>query len=176
MVLGLKDILVIDGVSHKLEITHVNDGMVNGISIDGRQFYPTKAVLEKPVLQVKTVDSGFEKPDSDMIRCSICGVEKTRGCFYPGKHRCKECTSKYNKEYNLKHKPSHPNKKKESEPAVEKGFEWNEKRDAVLVANFNSLGVSGIFDKSLLPGFSMTDIRKRCQDLKLIDEFGRKKE
>jgi hypothetical protein len=51
---------------------------------------------------------------------------------------------------------------------------FNAKRDRVLRENFEELGVSGIFDKSLLPGFSLTEIRKRCMDLGLLDQYGLK--
>jgi hypothetical protein len=54
----------------------------------------------------------------------------------------------------------------------EKNFDWNKKRDEIIRDNFDELGPSGIFDKSLLPGFSLAEIRVRCQYLDLIDEYG----
>jgi hypothetical protein len=58
---------------------------------------------------------------------------------------------------------------------IGKSFYWTNKRDKIIKENFNELGASGIFDKSLLPGFSLTQIRTRCQDLGLIDQYGNSK-
>ena len=60
------------------------------------------------------------------------------------------------------------------EPIIEtkKSFQWTSEKDKILRSNFEALGVSGIYDKSLLPGFSLTEIRHHCQELGLIDQFG----
>jgi len=47
-----------------------------------------------------------------------------------------------------------------------------QKIDDTIRKNFDDLGVSGIYDASLLPGFTLGEIRHRCQDLGLVDAFG----
>ncbi len=53
-----------------------------------------------------------------------------------------------------------------------KGFYWTAARDRILRDNFEALGPGGIYDKSLLPGFSLHEIRDRCISLKLLDQYG----
>jgi len=55
-------------------------------------------------------------------------------------------------------------------------FNWTWRRDNIVRANFDVLGPSGIYDKSLLPGFTLHDIRKRCQVLGLMDQYGNRVE
>ena len=47
--------------------------------------------------------------------------------------------------------------------------------DEIIRKNFNDLGMQGIFDKGILPDFSLTEIRARCQAIGLIDEYGNRK-
>jgi len=292
MTLGLKDILLIDGMSHKLEITHIEEGVINGFRFDDRLFIPAEDIGSVKKMHEK-LSGAEEKTVSSLIVCSKCGVEQPASEFYGKKKQCKTCVAKYNEEYNKKHhkgrykdrfnfksnvennvkkddaekplespdaghiprhqetyeyvkkillerkpveftslevaniitlfyknqyhqtlatgqpyamnvlrrlrregivsegerhknggpfffnlvdagKGSQGDKKKDEHPAPVKNFEWNSKRDGILVANYDDLGVSGIFDKGLLPGFTMTEIRRRCQDLKLMDEYGNK--
>lgn len=202
-----------------LDITDVENGTITGIKFDNAIFKRTSETKPEK-------NNGKPKnPVEETKTCSKCNTRKPSSDFYPTKRVCKDCISKYNKEYNSKKKKQSGSKicpdcktekpyaefganinnkdgrqtycrdcsskrskiskmKKESKPAPielpgekpvhtpEKNFDWNSKRDSILVANFDSLGVSGIFDKSLLPGFTMTEIRKRCQELHLIDEYG----
>ena len=53
-----------------------------------------------------------------------------------------------------------------------KTLNFTTERDRIIRDNFDVLGHSGIFDKSLLPGFSLAEIRQRCIELKLLDKFG----
>jgi hypothetical protein len=57
-----------------------------------------------------------------------------------------------------------------------KTLKFTAKRDRILRDNFDELGHSGIFDKSLLPGFSLAEIRQRCIELKLLDQYGNRPE
>jgi hypothetical protein len=54
-------------------------------------------------------------------------------------------------------------------------FQWNKEKDKIICDNFGTIGVGGIYDKSLFPGLSLAEIRKRCQELNLIDQFGNTK-
>jgi len=50
---------------------------------------------------------------------------------------------------------------------------WTKGQDSIIKKNFNELGVSGIYLTNLLPkDYSLTDIKTRCQDLKLLDQYG----
>ena len=53
-----------------------------------------------------------------------------------------------------------------------KTLNFTKERDKILRDNFDVLGHSGIFDKSLLPGFSLAEIRTRCIELQLLNQFG----
>ena len=49
------------------------------------------------------------------------------------------------------------------------------KQDTVIKEHFDELGPSGIYLKNLLPQhYSLTDIKQRCMELKLMDAFGNK--
>lgn len=155
-----------------VDVTDVENGRITGIKFDNAIF--------KRISETKQ-EKENEKPNhaEETKTCSKCNTTKPSSMFYSQKGVCKDCVSKYNKEYNSKKKKSKPSPIEISgaKPihTPEKNFDWNNKRDSLLVANFESLGVSGIFDKSLLPGFTMTEIRKRCIELKLMDEYGRPK-
>jgi ribosomal protein L24E len=67
------------------------------------------------------------------------------------------------------------NKKTEQIPIKtepKKTLAWTKERDQILLDNFDELRISGIYDQHLLPGFSLSEIRHRCQELHLIDSFG----
>jgi hypothetical protein len=53
-----------------------------------------------------------------------------------------------------------------------KTLNFTKERDKIIRDNFDVLGHSGIYDKSLLPGFSLAEIRQRCIKLGLLDKFG----
>jgi len=74
-----------------------------------------------------------------------------------------------------KHSPTRKPLAADHPASSQKGFYWTEKRDKIIKDNFEELGPSGIYDKSLLPGFSLTQIRKHCQDLGLMDQYGNSK-
>lgn len=193
-----KTIININGDDVYFEVYQVDQGVITGFKLGGRIF---KEITSDNILEVKedeinnvsninniTNISNINKINNvskEIKVCSKCKKEKQLSEFYPNKGACKECVSLYNKKYveSKKNKEDNPGKPKPSyikipgektiTPSSEpKGFYWNEKRDRVLRDAFDELGVSGIFDKGLLPGFSLTDIRKRCMELCLIDEYG----
>lgn len=57
-----------------------------------------------------------------------------------------------------------------------KTLNFTKERDRILRDNFEELGHGGIFDKSLLPGFSLAEIRQRCIELGLLDKYGNRVE
>lgn len=59
-------------------------------------------------------------------------------------------------------------------PEPKKTLGWTPERDQKLRDAFTKkdLGVSGIYDASILPGFSLTEIKQRCQELGLLDQYG----
>lgn len=113
---------------------------------------------------------------------------------------CRDCSNKirllyhekqerYKDRFNFVEPEKQPAINQETQPAINQEkqpekpridpktvFQWTPAKDKILRNNFNELGVSGIFDKILLPGFGLTEIRHRCQELGLIDQFGLKKE
>ena len=44
---------------------------------------------------------------------------------------------------------------------------WTAKKEDILRDNFFSIGVQGIIDKVLLPGFTFEEIKKHCDELDL---------
>ena len=128
--------------------------------------------------------------------CPKCDTTKPRTDFNLSKKDrtglqsyCRECSNK-NRTTVLKTKPGKKHKKAEQTTALpeqkqvipeqipqkteqKKGFTWTPERDQKLIEAFHAdLGISGIYDAGILPGFSLTEIRDRCQELKLIDAFG----
>ena len=96
--------------------------------------------------------------------CRVCSNEINRG-----NKKIRSETIKSEKQ------PETPLTKTGQEPVKtesKKTLSWTKERDAVIRDNFKELGVSGIYDKSMLPGFTMTEIRRRCQDLHLLDDYG----
>lgn len=87
---------------------------------------------------------------------------------------CRECSSIINKEWKKKHNniPDGQRLFQGPKPSAKKPFQWTPQNDQIIMDNFKEHGVSGIYDKSLLPGFTLTEIRHRCQELHLIDSFG----
>jgi len=53
---------------------------------------------------------------------------------------------------------------------------WTKKYDKIVLDNFGCLGPDGIFAGKLLPGFTLSEIRSHCQDLRLLDKYGNRVE
>lgn len=53
-----------------------------------------------------------------------------------------------------------------------KTLNFTGKHDKIVRDNFEAMGPGGIYDKSLLPGFSLAEIRQRCIELRLLDKYG----
>lgn len=63
--------------------------------------------------------------------------------------------------------------KKEQEAETKRFHQkCTKKIDDIIKKSFDEHGVSGIYAQKLLPGFSMTEIYRRCQDLGLLDQYG----
>jgi hypothetical protein len=195
--LHLRTKLWINNIPFDLEITHVDASVITGFTFDGRIFRETRFVSDSETIHSDiTKQSETNRIPTVKIKippgvtlekvCSHCKKSKPLDAFHKSQtdsfgrqNTCKECNSIYNKEYKKAKKKSVtvnpdpitlPGKKPAFVP--KKNIDWNKDRDKVLRDNFDELSVSGIFDKSLLPGFSMTDIRTRCMELSLIDEYG----
>lgn len=178
-VIETKTILTVNGIDYYIEVFQMDRGRITALKFDGRVFNDASAKASENARGVeKNLDDG-----EDGRVCSKCNISRPSSMFYPNKGVCKICISEYNKKYQGEtHQKRKSNKKSSGTPYIklpgektvspEKNFHWNEKRDRVLRDNFDELGVQGIFDKSLLPGFSLTEIRKRCMELCLIDEYG----
>ena len=133
---------------------------------------PEKVFISKKILIPKKIPM-----ETSEMTCNKCKKSKPLDDFNKSKadrtgHQriCRECQRKINFEWKQKHRP----KKTEQPTKTEskKTLSWTKERDAVIRDNFKDQGVSGIYDKSMLPGFTMTEIRRRCQDLYLLDDYG----
>jgi len=111
--------------------------------------------------------------------CSKCSELKPLSDFNKSKadrtgHQtvCRDCQRKINIEWKQKHRPKKTEHSAIIKPVKQKSFAWTKEQDQILRDNFDELGPSGIFDKSLLPGFGLLEIRRRYQDLGLLDQYG----
>jgi hypothetical protein len=55
-------------------------------------------------------------------------------------------------------------------------FVWNDEHDKILKKYFDELGPSGIYQKGIFPSAALWEIRARCQDLGLLDQYGNRPE
>jgi hypothetical protein len=119
--------------------------------------------------------------------CSRCKKKKSLDDFNKNQYNCKECQhniyvehlKKQNISSTTEQKPvfSEPTPEKTEQPTIEpvkqKSLSWTPERDQKLHDAFKKdLGPGGVYDADILPGFTMTEIRKRCQDLGLLDQYG----
>lgn len=153
----------------KTEISKRNHHKIPVITIEVSEKHCPKCDITKPV-------SDFNKSKADRT-----GYQS----------HCRECSNKQSRERKEKQPDSELKKQSEIqkkerrkkdprnfvEPIIEtkKTFEWTKERDKIICDNFGELGISGIYDKSLLPGFSLMEIRNRCRKLDLIDQYGNTK-
>jgi hypothetical protein len=150
---------------------------------------PLYNFIEKEIQKIEVPKRSHKKTSTVPIEisekhCSKCDKTKPVSEFNKSKQdrtgyqsSCRICASIVNKKWLQDHKKKQPDIKPEKQPETKKhehkeAFQWTKEKDKIILDNFKELGISGIYDKNLLIGFSLAEIRHRCQELKLIDAYG----
>lgn len=160
--------------------------------LQDKKSHKNNEYLEKSVVQIEKkteIPDTENKKEVKLKSCSRCRQNKSveefnkNKCAFDGLQTyCRSCAHEVVREWSKKNRSS-KNKEEVKQPEktivkkiplaeTKKNFQWNKERDKILRDNFNELGHGGIYDKSLLPGFSLMDIRQRCIELGLLNKYG----
>lgn len=176
-----------------LTIYEMKDGVITGFIFDDRIFKETGRLSDKKHVEEKQETEVPKKVHIEISEkhCQKCNKTKpvsefNKSKIYGYQSACRDCQKKIRLKYEPKKEPDiksekQPDgelKKQPDKPVLKSrkdAFQWTKDKDKIICDNFGKLGVSGIYDKSLFPGFSLAEIRKRCQELNLIDQYGNTK-
>lgn len=128
------------------------------VKLKSKQYKKIQSEIVKPKKQPDSTPEKFSSYTPQSFPTATEIIEKEIKEDKPPAESAKETAEKLKKEQEAETKRFHQ--------------KCTKKVDDIIKKSFDEHGVSGIYDQKLLSGFSMTEIRRRCQDLGLLDQYG----